>query len=44
MEQVGEHDIANQAVLNMLKSMIKTIQVGRLTNEHTSAQQEHRRQ
>ena len=25
MEQVGEHEIANQAVLSMLKSMIKTI-------------------
>ena len=35
MEQVGEHDVANQAVLSMLKSMIKTIQVGRLTSEHT---------
>lgn len=35
MESVSEHDVANQAVLNMLKSMIKTIQVGRLTSEHT---------
>ena len=25
MEQVSEHDVAHQAVLNMLKSMIKTI-------------------
>jgi len=38
MEQVSEHDVANQAILNMLKSMIKTIEVGRLTSEHTKVQ------
>ena len=43
MEQVSEHDVANLAQNNMLKSMIKTIQVGRLTSEHTETQQDQRK-
>ena len=44
MEQVGEHDTANQSMLSMLKQMMKIIEVGRLTSKDSKTQQEHKRQ